>query len=829
MLAKHFVWRFRAAIGAITLLPPLVGLATLHVVGGVSGADLLGLFQQPFVFLCLLPGLFILLKSHDAAVLAANTLSKLNTSNVLENATASLHRFSFWGKIYSVLILLGWMGVVFSAGVWVGNAGPLDGRAVLHTAVLLCPTLVVAAMPFVVLIAMDMGKFFNEHNVSVRIFSVHSHLAMLGIVMPISFLSIVFVYLDLQGFKISAELLVIFAATSAVAIIGTSITSMVLRVSMRPVYALAEIVDPKNLRSLTDADFNVKPLSLDEIGDMTLVWSKLARRASAYLRNLHHVSSYYRALVDSNRMPLLMVGADAEIRFANKAMVTEFGYQEDLLRGLSLFSLIEDDQPEGTKEALADALATPNGSAECRFRLLHADGQWRDLQCVCQHVELPDNEEIVLLSLQDVTEQYQAEAAKSLSEHRLRTMMDTVEDGILSIDSTGRVLSANPALCTLFQYAHKDLVGRKLDTLLKGSQRRAFDFAHHWQEFERTGCSDLIDAGTHELTGMRADGSNFSLELTIKPMQLGEKSQFVGVVRDITVRQQAEHALIAALGDAEQANRAKSQFLANMSHELRTPLNAIIGFSEILDIGMFGRLENERYEGYVANILESSRHLLDVINDILDLSRIEAGMVDLEDEWVDVKEIVKWAAGRVTTTVNGEKKAKLVSNAADGLPYLAADKRAMKQILLNLMSNAMKFTPADGEVRVEVDHREGDGLAIRIIDTGIGIPANRLKEVLQPFVQVESSLARRFEGSGLGLAITKSLVEAHGGTIELTSELEQGTQVTLSFPEGRLSDDVNGELPEPSAMLESSTLLDAKSGRALNAQFNASENQILLG
>lgn len=821
MLAEHFVGRFRAAICAITVLPPLIALATLYFVGGVSGAALIRVFEQPLAFLCLLPAFVALLKSHNAAVSAATALNNVNISNVQEKATKSLQSFSYWAKIYSFLILFGWMGVVFSAGIWVGSEALLDWQAVLHTAVLLCPPLVIASVPFLIFVALDMGKFFSERNISVRIFSVHAHLAVLGIIMPISLLSIVLVYLDLQGFEMTPELFTIFAIGGIIAIVGTGIASMVLRISMRPVYALAQIVDPKNLRSLTDADFDVKPRTLDEIGDMTLVWSKLARRASAYLRNLHHVSSYYRALVDSNRMPLLIVGADADIRFANKAMIAEFGYQEDLLTGLSLYSLIEDDHPNGTMKALATALSTPNGSADCSFRLLHANGQWRDLYCACQHVALPDDEEVILLSLQDVTQQYQAEAAKSLSEHRLRTMMDTVEDGILSIDASGRVISANPAIGTLFQYLEKDLVGRKLDTLLKNEGSQLFDFSQIMQEFQQTGKSELVDAGTHEMLGIRADGSNFPLELTIKTMRLGDQIQFVGVVRDITVRKQAEQALIAALSDAEQANRAKSQFLANMSHELRTPLNAIIGFSEILDLGMFGRLENKRYEGYVSNILESSRHLLDVINDILDLSRIEAGMVELEDEWLDVAEIVEWAAGRVTTAVDGEKKARLVSIAADGLPYLAADKRAIKQILLNLMSNAMKFTPADGEVRVEVECVRDNTLEVRVIDTGIGIPKDRLKEVLQPFVQVESTLARRFEGSGLGLAITKSLVEAHGGTIELTSELGKGTQVTLSFPEFRLGRDLHGELPEPSAMLESSTLLDTNGARELNARFGA--------
>ncbi|MBV1934398.1 MAG: PAS domain S-box protein [Parvibaculaceae bacterium] len=819
MLAEHFVWRFRAAVGAITVVPPLVALATLHFVGGVSGTALFGVLEQPLVFLCLLPALITLLKSYDAAVTAANATGDVTTSNAQENATQSLRHFAYWGRIYSFLFLVGWMGVVFTAGIWVGHGTPLTGQSALHTAILFGPPLVIAAAPFVIFLAMDMGAFFSERNISVRIFSVHSHFAILGIVMPISLLSIVLVYLDLQGFEMTVELFVIFATAGTISIIGTAIASTVLRISMRPVYALSQIVDPKNLRSLTDADFNVKPRTLDEIGDMTLVWSKLARRASAYLRNLHHVSSYYRALVDSNRMPLLMVGIDADIRFANKAMVSEFGYQEDLLTGLSLHSLTDDDQPNGIKKALATALATPNGSADCSFRLLHADGEWRNLHCACQHVALPDDEEVVLLSLQDVTQQYLAEAAQSLSEQRLRTMMDTVEDGIISIDTSGRVNSANPAICTLFQYSYKDLVGRKLGTLLKSGSDRPFDFCQSMRDFKQTGQSKMLDAGTHEMLGTRADGSDFPLELTVKTMLLGEDVQFVGVVRDITVRKKAEQALIAALSDAEQANRAKSQFLANMSHELRTPLNAIIGFSEILDLGMFGRLENERYEGYVSNILESSRHLLDVINDILDLSRIEAGMVELEDEWVNVAEIVDWAARRVSTIVNGEKKADLVTCAVEGLPYLAADKRAMKQVFLNLMSNAMKFTPAEGEVRVELAYSEEGALSVRIIDTGIGIPADHLKEVLQPFVQVESSLARRFEGSGLGLAITKSLVEAHGGTIELTSELGKGTQVTLSFPENRLGRDLNGELPEPSAMLESSTLLDANGGRELSTRF----------
>lgn len=820
MLAEQFVWRFRAAIGAITVLPPLVAFLTLHCVGGVSVGTLVRVFDQPLVFLCLLPALVALLKSHDAAVFAARTLEQANDSNVQDNAATALKQFSFWGKIYSLLILLGWIGVVFTAGIWVGQSNPLDARGILHTAVLLCPPLVIASVPFIVFVALDMGKFFSERSLSVRIFSVHSHFAILGIFMPISLLSIVLVYLDLQGFEMTGELFAIFAVAGTVAIIGTLIASMVLDISMRPVYALSQIVDPKNLRSLTDADFNIKPRSLDEIGDMTLIWSKLARRASAYLRNLHHVSSYYRALVDSNRMPLLMVGVDAEIRFANKAMISEFGYQEDLLTGLSLFSLIEDDRPNGTKRALTKALSTPKGSADCNFRLLHANGEWRDLHCACQHVELPDNEEVILLSLRDVTEQYQAEAAKSLSEQRLRTMMDTVEDGILSIDASGRVVSANPAICHLFQYSYKGLVGRKLDSLLQNG-RQPFDFAQAVQEFNATGRSEFVDAGVHEMWGIRADETQFPLELTIKTMQVDDQTQFVGVVRDITVRKHADQALLAALGDAEQANRAKSQFLANMSHELRTPLNAIIGFSEILDAGMFGRLENERYEGYVSNILESSRHLLDVINDILDLSRIEAGMVELEDEWVDIAQVVEWAAGRVATTVKGEKQPCLVTDAAEDLPYLAADKRAMKQILLNLMSNAMKFTPADGEVRVEVEYVGEETLSVRIIDTGIGIPKEHLEEVLQPFVQVEATLARRFEGSGLGLAITKSLVEAHRGTIELTSELGKGTQVTLSFPKSRLGRDLDGELPEPSVMLESSTLLDANGGRELSARFES--------
>jgi two-component system cell cycle sensor histidine kinase PleC len=230
---------------------------------------------------------------------------------------------------------------------------------------------------------------------------------------------------------------------------------------------------------------------------------------------------------------------------------------------------------------------------------------------------------------------------------------------------------------------------------------------------------------------------------------------------------------------AEEANQAKSKFLANMSHELRTPLNAIIGFSEIMGSGMFGVLGSDKYQEYCHDILTSGKYLLEVINDILDMSKIEAGRMKLDMEPLDLSKIVAESVRVVSG--RAEDKHLTLDAELENTIALVADRRAVKQIFVNLLSNAVKFTPDDGRVTVR-SRVLPDSIVLVIADTGIGIAPDSLRRLGKPFEQVESQLTKTYQGSGLGLAIARSLTNLHGGKMRLRSKLGTGTVVRITLP-----------------------------------------------
>jgi signal transduction histidine kinase len=263
-------------------------------------------------------------------------------------------------------------------------------------------------------------------------------------------------------------------------------------------------------------------------------------------------------------------------------------------------------------------------------------------------------------------------------------------------------------------------------------------------------------------------------------------------IRYAIERKRVQVQILAEKERAEVANRTMTEFLANMSHELRTPLNAIIGFSEILKDELYGAHTAPHYKEYAGSIYGSGQHLLEIINDILDISRIELGKQTVNEKVVPVPELI----GTCVRLIDMRAKkgdVNVVLELSPELGAVRADPRMLKQIILNLLANAVKFTPAPGTVRVLTGIAAGGGAWLSVSDTGIGIAEENIPKVVLPFFQVESSMARKFEGTGLGLALVKSMVELHGGTLELVSKVQAGTTVTVRLPRERIIRDV----PQP--------------------------------
>jgi len=368
------------------------------------------------------------------------------------------------------------------------------------------------------------------------------------------------------------------------------------------------------------------------------------------------------------------------------------------------------------------------------------------------------------------------------SEARRRAIVESALDCILTVDASGLLVEFNPAAERTFGYGRAEVLGRRMEDLVIPPDGREA----HRQGFARylAGEGGGMVGRRVEVTAMRADGCEFPAELSVTPTRVYDELFFTAYLRDITDRKVAEAALIDAKARAEAASQAKTTFLATMSHELRTPLNAIIGFSELIMGEALGPLGDAKYQEFAADIFEGANHLLGIINDVLDMSRIEAGEHRLSCETIDLGAVV-----RSCLTMMRDRAVKAEVTLVDDtgiLPIgLWGDRRAVMKILLNLLSNAVKFTPSGGSARVSAAAEPDGTVVVAVADTGVGMAADALSAVFEPFRQGDGSLKRRHEGAGLGLTVTKALVELHGGSIALSSAPGEGTTATLRFPPSR--------------------------------------------
>jgi PAS domain S-box-containing protein len=481
------------------------------------------------------------------------------------------------------------------------------------------------------------------------------------------------------------------------------------------------------------------------------------------------------------------VDQDFNFTYVSARVMEVFGMHPRLLLGSNLFDL-------GVFTDTSGRVPDQSSRSPFRdkvFRVIGTDGRAR----LCRLSGMPIFETTTGVFIgyrgtgNDITAQLDAEDRASRAQLRLAEAIESSSEGFALFDRNNRLVICNgkyreyhPTIAELLVpgAAYEDLVRA-------GAERGQFTDAagriEEWiaSELERQrdpqGATEqrLCDGRWLKVSDRRTeDGSTVCLRTDITELKQREEAL-----------RRAEESSRAARETAELANRAKTEFLANMSHELRTPLNAIIGFSEIIMGEMFGPIGVEQYKEYMKDIHESGSHLYNLINDILDVSKAEAGKLELSESEIDIADAVTRCVRLVGERAERAEVA-LEVEVPQGLPLLYADERKIKQILLNLLSNAVKFTPTGGKVSIAARIEPDGWFCFAITDTGIGISEQDMADVMAPFGQVDSTLARRYEGTGLGLPLTKALVDLHGGELDLHSELDVGTTVTVRLPKDRL-------------------------------------------
>ncbi|RYZ15644.1 MAG: PAS domain S-box protein, partial [Myxococcaceae bacterium] len=372
---------------------------------------------------------------------------------------------------------------------------------------------------------------------------------------------------------------------------------------------------------------------------------------------------------------------------------------------------------------------------------------------------------LVMSAIRDIGDRKKAE-------RKFRGLLEAAPDAIIIVDQSGDIVIVNSQAETLFGYHREEMIGSKVEMLMPERFRGAHQGRRHG--FVADPKARPMGVGL-ELYGQRRDGTEFPIEISLSPLETEDGVLVSSAIRDITGRKQAELSL-------QRANRMKSEFVASMSHELRTPLNGIIGFSELLVDEKVGPLNTKQKE-FLGDILRSGEHLLQLINDVLDLSKVEAGKMELHPERFEVAKAIAEICAVISPS--SRKKGIHLSAEASAAPAtVVLDLQKFKQILYNLLSNAVKFTDEGGSVRITATQRPDGGLRMDVSDTGIGMDGGDLDRVFQEFTQLDSGSARRYEGTGLGLALTRKLVELQGGTIDVASRSGLGSTFTVELPQG---------------------------------------------
>lgn len=482
-----------------------------------------------------------------------------------------------------------------------------------------------------------------------------------------------------------------------------------------------------------------------------------------------------------DRLPIgVLVSRNAQPLFVNRTLLDALAYHDltQFMRedGLSrMFRGRPRDELEADEHG-AIQLATRNGAQatfEARIQKIDWDGAPASLMTFRPPQEAPD-----LTSRMRALESDLRASEAGLRE--LHAVLDTATDGVVVIDEEGRVVALNRAGEALFGIDLNDVQGQVFTTLFaRESQPVALEYL---TAIKGSGVASVLNDG-RDVTGRARQGGGIPLFMTMGRIGGNGTHKFCAVLRDMTAWKKAEQELKEARRAAEQANALKSDFLAKVSHEIRTPLNAILGFTEVIIEERFGPVANERYKEYLQDIHTSGSHVMSLVNDLLDLSKIEAGKLELNFGAVDANRIVAECVSLIQPQAARERVV-VRQSLAPRLPNIVADERALRQIVLNLLSNAVKFNEPGGQVIVSTALTDAGHAVVRIRDTGIGMSESEIETALEPFRQIATSRTTR--GTGLGLPLTKALIEANRASFSIKSKKAEGTLVEVAFPPTRV-------------------------------------------
>ncbi|HEY9164175.1 MAG TPA: PAS domain S-box protein, partial [Magnetovibrio sp.] len=480
-----------------------------------------------------------------------------------------------------------------------------------------------------------------------------------------------------------------------------------------------------------------------------------------------------QSFIDAMEDPAAMIDLDANFVLANKAMGDQFNAHPRDLIGRPIFKNPPTEAGK-RRRAWVDQVAK---SGIALREVDHHEDRWHNISIT--PVFGPDAKVTqIAIVAQDITEDVRKDSL-------LRKMSQATEqsaDLVVITDVHGRIEYVNRKFTETTGFAPEEVIGKNPRVLASGDTP-----ATVYRELWDTVLAGQVWRG--DLKDRRKDGTFFWAAVTITPIcdANGKIINFVSSHVDISERKASEEALREAMLRTEIANRSKTELLANMSHELRTPLNAIIGFSDTMRFETFGPMSNAKYIEYANDINHSGTHLLQLVNDILDVSAIEIGKLNLNEDVLNMADVLN-ASIRLLAPRIQEGGIRLTTDFGAGDVKLLADERRIKQIALNLLSNAAKFTEAGGQITVSMT-RENDGaLAVAFADTGIGMNTKEIAIAMTKFGQVDGGLARKHQGTGLGLPLTQKLVEAHNGTLIISSAKGVGTTATIRFPKERVSD-----------------------------------------